>query len=73
MFCNQYARRREVRMGRLLLQGGVVFDGTGVPPTRADVVIANGRIVDIGTGLDGDDADCQGRVRSRSASWPTLL
>lgn len=39
---------------RVLLQGGQVFDGTGSPPGRADVVIADGRIVDVGLGLDGD-------------------
>jgi imidazolonepropionase-like amidohydrolase len=39
---------------RVLLHGGHVFDGTGSPPGRADVVIADGRIVDVGLGLDGD-------------------
>jgi imidazolonepropionase-like amidohydrolase len=39
---------------RLLLSGGQVFDGTGAPPERADVVVADGRIVAVGTGLDGD-------------------
>ena len=39
---------------RVLLHGGHVFDGTGSPPGRADVVIADGRIVDVGPGLDGD-------------------
>ena len=39
---------------RVLLHGGYVFDGTGSPPGRADVVIADGRIVDVGPGLDGD-------------------
>jgi imidazolonepropionase-like amidohydrolase len=41
---------------RVLLQGGDVFDGSGSVPQRADVVIAGGRIVDVGLGLDGDVA-----------------
>ncbi len=32
----------------LLIHGGTVIDGTGAPPFRADVVIANGKILDIG-------------------------
>jgi imidazolonepropionase-like amidohydrolase len=36
------------------LRGGDVFDGTGAAPMRADVVIEDGRIVDVGPGLDGD-------------------
>lgn len=39
---------------RTLLRGGDVFDGTGAAPMRADVVIEDGRIVDVGPGLDGD-------------------
>jgi imidazolonepropionase-like amidohydrolase len=41
---------------RTLLHGGSVFDGTGSDPALADVVIADGRIVEVGTGLDGDVA-----------------
>jgi imidazolonepropionase-like amidohydrolase len=41
---------------RLLLHGGEVFDGTGRPPAAADIVVADGRILDVGMGLDGDDA-----------------
>lgn len=33
-----------------------MFDGTGAPPAEADVVVEGDRIVDIGRGLDGDDA-----------------
>jgi imidazolonepropionase-like amidohydrolase len=33
-----------------------VFDGTGSDPADADVVVENGRIVDVGPGLDGDEA-----------------
>jgi imidazolonepropionase-like amidohydrolase len=48
---------------RILLQGGQVFDGTGSAPATADVVIADGRIIDVGIGLDGDRAvDVTGRT-----------
>lgn len=48
-------------MTRILFAGGRVFDGTGADPARADVLVEDGRIVDVGTGLDGDDVvDCQG-------------
>lgn len=39
---------------RVLLHGAQVFDGTGSDPGLADVVIADGRILDVGQGLDGD-------------------
>lgn len=42
-------------MNRTVLRGGRVFDGTGSPVADADVVLANGRIVDVGIGLDGDE------------------
>ena len=41
-------------MTRTILTGGRVFDGTGSPPDHADVAIEHGRIVGLGTGLDGD-------------------
>ncbi|MGQ0433292.1 MAG: amidohydrolase family protein [Microthrixaceae bacterium] len=41
---------------RLVLQGGEVFDGTGVLSAAGDVVIEDGRIVDVGVGLDGDES-----------------
>lgn len=49
---------------RTVFQGGSVFDGTGAPPSLGDVVVEDGRIVDVGApGLDGDDAvDCEGLV-----------
>jgi imidazolonepropionase-like amidohydrolase len=48
-------------MARLLFQGGRVFDATGAQPTPADVVVEDGRILEIGSGLDGDQAvDCTG-------------
>jgi imidazolonepropionase-like amidohydrolase len=47
---------------RTVFTGGRVFDGTGAPLADADVVIADGRIVEIGTGLDGDaQVDCGGK------------
>ncbi len=42
-------------MTRTVLSGGRVFDGTGSPVAAADVAMAAGRIVDVGTGLDGDE------------------
>ena len=51
-------------MARTLFHGGLVFDGTGAPVTAGDVVIENGRIVEVGApGLDGDDeVDCRGLI-----------
>jgi imidazolonepropionase-like amidohydrolase len=50
-------------MSRTVFHGGVVFDGTGAAPADADVVIDGGRIVEIGSGLDGDEGvDCTGRA-----------
>jgi len=43
-----------VGASRVLLQGGQVFDATGSVPAQADVVVADGTIVDVGPGLDGD-------------------
>ena len=49
-------------MGRMVFHGGTVFDGSGSPPASADVVIEDGRIVEVGPGLDGDDGvDCVGK------------
>src|ERR1700709_1501260 len=48
-------------MTRRVFTGGQVFDGTGSPAARADVVVEDGRIVAVGTGLDGDEGvDCAG-------------
>ncbi len=48
---------------RTLFTNGAVFDGTGAAPAPADVVVEDGRIVDVGTGLDGDGAvDLAGRT-----------
>jgi imidazolonepropionase-like amidohydrolase len=43
-------------MTRTVLRGARVFDGTGADPAPGDVAIEGGRIVDVGTGLDGDEA-----------------
>jgi imidazolonepropionase-like amidohydrolase len=42
-------------MARTVLSGGRVFDGTGSAIADADVLIADGKIVDVGIGLDGDE------------------
>ena len=41
---------------RTLFRGGRVFDGTCAPHASADLVIDDGRIVEVGSGLDGDEA-----------------
>lgn len=38
-----------------MFAGGTVFDGSGSPPAAADVAIANGRVIEVGPGLDGED------------------
>ncbi|MEU4668625.1 amidohydrolase family protein [Amycolatopsis sp. NPDC023774] len=48
-------------MTRTVFSGGSVFDGTGSAPAPADVAVEDGRIVEVGTGLDGDrSVDCSG-------------
>lgn len=48
---------------RTVLRGGRVFDGTGATIADADVVVEDGRIADVGPGLDGDEAvDVSGRT-----------
>jgi imidazolonepropionase-like amidohydrolase len=42
-------------MTRVVLSGGRVFDGTGADPAPADVAIEDGRIVGLGSNLDGDE------------------
>ena len=42
-------------MSRMVLYGGRIFDGTGSPVADGDVAFEDGRIVEVGTGLDGDD------------------
>jgi imidazolonepropionase-like amidohydrolase len=43
------------RSRRVVLAGGLVFDGRGTDPAPADVAISDGRIVDVGPDLDGDE------------------
>jgi imidazolonepropionase-like amidohydrolase len=42
-------------MTRTIFSGGAVFDGTGSEPAVGDVVVEDGRFVDVGRGLDGDE------------------
>jgi imidazolonepropionase-like amidohydrolase len=50
-------------MTRTVLQGGRIFDATTDRLADGDVVIEDGRIVEVGPGLDGDDAvDCAGHT-----------
>jgi imidazolonepropionase-like amidohydrolase len=50
-------------MTRQLFRGGRLFDGTGAVPALADVAVEDGRIVAVGSGLDGDNAvDLAGRT-----------
>ncbi len=43
-------------MTRVVIRGGQVFDSIGGTASIADIVMEGGRIVDVGTALDGDDA-----------------
>ena len=50
-------------MTRLILHGGQIFDGTSDKASTGDVLVEDGRIVEVGSGLDGDAAiDCTGRL-----------
>src|SRR5918992_835703 len=42
-------------MTRTLFSGARILDGTGAAPAEADLVIEDGRIVEIGRGLDGEE------------------
>ena len=42
-------------MTRTLFAGGLLVDGTGSDPAVADITVEDGRIVEIGRGLDGDE------------------
>jgi imidazolonepropionase-like amidohydrolase len=42
-------------MTRTLFSGARIVDGTGADPSEADLVVADGRIAEIGRGLDGDE------------------
>jgi imidazolonepropionase-like amidohydrolase len=41
---------------RVVFRGGSIWDGTGADPSRGDLLVEDGRIVDVGSGLDGDEA-----------------
>ena len=48
---------------RTVFHGGKVFDGTGTALADGDLVIENGKVVEIGAGLDGDGGvDCTGKA-----------
>lgn len=50
-------------MTRTLLRNGRLFDGTSDEVAVADVVLEGDRIVEVGSGLDGDEAiDCSGKL-----------
>lgn len=50
-------------MARTVFAGGRLFDGTGTPLAEADVAVEEGRIVEVGPGLDGDESvDLTGRA-----------
>jgi len=42
-------------MTRTVFTGGRVFDGTGADPADADIAIEDGRILEVGRGLDADE------------------
>lgn len=50
----------------LLIQRGIVFDGTGAPPRVADVGVRDGRVVAINWGAAGEHGCRQGDRRD----WP---
>jgi len=48
-------------MTRTVFTGGLVYDGTTAAAAEGDVVVEDGRIVEVGPGLDGDEVvDCSG-------------
>jgi imidazolonepropionase-like amidohydrolase len=42
-------------MTRTVFTGGRIFDGTGADPADADIAIEDGRILEVGRGLDADE------------------
>jgi N-acyl-D-amino-acid deacylase len=47
----------------LVIRGGTVIDGTGAPGVAADVAVSDGRVVEIGPRLDGEQVlDAAGHV-----------
>jgi imidazolonepropionase-like amidohydrolase len=50
-------------MTRVVFHGGQLFDGTGAPLADGDVLIEGDRILEVGSGLDGDEGiDCSGKT-----------
>jgi len=50
-------------MTSIAIRGGTVFDGSGAPGRAADVLVRDGRIAEIGSGLSGDrELDASGAV-----------
>src|ERR671914_1707836 len=50
-------------MTRTLFTGATVVDGTGSEPAEADVIVEDGRIAEVGRGLDGDESvDLDGKA-----------
>ena len=50
-------------MTRTLFSGARIVDGTGADPGEGDLVVEDGRIVDVGRGLDGDESvDLSGKA-----------
>ncbi len=48
-------------MSRTLFAGGVIYDGTLADPVEAELVVEDGVVVAVGTGLDADKSvDCSG-------------
>ncbi|WP_448616559.1 amidohydrolase family protein [Modestobacter sp. URMC 112] len=48
-------------MTRRVFTGGQVLDGTGSPAAAADVLVEDGRVLEVGSGLSGDEVvDCSG-------------
>lgn len=47
--------------GRTVFRDGLIFDGTGAAASPGDLVVEDGRIVELGSGLDADSSvDCRG-------------
>ena len=56
-------RPEETHMSSIVIRGGSVIDGTGAPRREADVLVRDGRIAEIGSGLSGDrELDASGAV-----------